>query len=84
MDYNLRHICRGNVTQRNQLFDITRSEWSMTNTAFNRNPDIWTLKGCITGETKGYVVDSTGASVTADSSVSLIYQYCEKLPGDRY
>ncbi|KAG1355238.1 hypothetical protein COCNU_07G013500 [Cocos nucifera] len=31
-----------------------------------------------------YCVESTGATVTADSSVSLIYKYCDQLPKDRY
>ncbi|CAK7352744.1 unnamed protein product [Dovyalis caffra] len=75
---------RGNTKQRDQLFDIIRSEWSMTDTAINRDPDIWTLKACASEATKAYVVDVTGASVTADSSVSLIHRYCQQLPGDRY
>ncbi|KAJ8750873.1 hypothetical protein K2173_016054 [Erythroxylum novogranatense] len=75
---------RGNMKQRDQLFDIIRSEWSMTEMAVNRDPNLWTPKVCSNEETKSYVVDLTGASITADSSVSLIYQYCEKLPGDRY
>ncbi|KAF3783235.1 Endoribonuclease Dicer-like protein 3a [Nymphaea thermarum] len=31
-----------------------------------------------------YTVSSTGATVTPDSSVSLIFSYCQKLPGDKY
>lgn len=75
---------RGNTKQRDQLFEIIRSEWSMTDTAINRDPDVWTQKACASEATKKYVVDVTGASVTADSSVSLIHQYCQHLPGDRY
>ncbi|GKV00034.1 hypothetical protein SLEP1_g12795 [Rubroshorea leprosula] len=33
-------------------------------------------------ETKSYVVDATGTSVTTDSSVDLTNQYCGKLPGN--
>lgn len=56
----------------------------MTNTAINRDPDVHFLKTCTTEETKSYIVNATGASVTQDSSVTHIYRYCEKLPGDRY
>ena len=31
-----------------------------------------------------YFVESTGAFVTADSSIKLISKYCEKLPADKY
>ncbi|XP_015572953.2 endoribonuclease Dicer homolog 3 [Ricinus communis] len=75
---------RGNVKQRDQLFDFIRSEWLVTNTAINRDPDVWTLKTCVPEETEAYIVDVTGASVTADSSVTLIQRYCSKLPSDRY
>nr|AXY97501.1 Dicer-like 3 [Populus tomentosa] len=75
---------RGNTKQRDQLFEIIRSEWSMTDTAINRDPNVWNLKACASEAAKAYVVDVTGASVTADSSVSLIHRYCQHLPGDRY
>ncbi|XP_024446017.1 endoribonuclease Dicer homolog 3 isoform X3 [Populus trichocarpa] len=74
---------RGNTKQRDQLFEIIRSEWSMTDTAINRDPNVWNLKACASEAAKAYVVDVTGASVTADSSVSLIHRYCQHLPGDR-
>ncbi len=72
------------MKQRDQLFDIIRSECSMTNTALNRDPDSCSLKARRIGETNAYFVNATGASVTSDSSVSLIHRYCEKLPGDKY
>ncbi|KAM4077934.1 hypothetical protein ACJW30_12G177800 [Castanea mollissima] len=75
---------RGNMKQRNQLFDIIKSECSMKNTALNRDPDSCSLKPCRIGETNAYFVNATGASVSLDSSVSLIHRYCAKLPGDRY
>ncbi|KAG6677776.1 endoribonuclease Dicer homolog 3a isoform X1 [Carya illinoinensis] len=75
---------RGNAKQRDQLFDIIRSERSMTDAAINRDPDAFILKACTIKDTDAYYVDATGASVTADSSVSLIHRYCEKLPGDKY
>ncbi|XP_077233980.1 dicer-like 3 [Tasmannia lanceolata] len=77
-------IERGNINQRNLLFDIIRSERSVTDTALNRCPDTCTSKEPFCEETKAYFVESTGATVTIDSSVSLIYRYCEKLPGDKY
>ncbi|XXG48939.1 hypothetical protein AAC387_Pa02g3257 [Persea americana] len=75
---------RGNIEQRNQLFDIIRSERSMTNTALNRDPDISISKLCCKEDTNAYFVESTGATVTLDSSINLIKKYCEKLPGDKY
>ncbi|WCJ29281.1 dicer-like 3 [Euphorbia peplus] len=75
---------RGNTEQRDQLFDFIRSEWLMTNTAINRDPDVWSPKVCASEEIKAYVVDVTGASVTTESSVNLVHRYCAKLPADRY
>ncbi|KAA8546198.1 hypothetical protein F0562_003063 [Nyssa sinensis] len=75
---------RGNIKQRDQIFDIIRSEYSMTDTAINRDPNAYILKACKMKETDAYYVGATGASVTADSSVGLIHRYCEKLPGDKY
>ncbi|GAV80701.1 Helicase_C domain-containing protein/Ribonuclease_3 domain-containing protein/PAZ domain-containing protein/dsRNA_bind domain-containing protein/ResIII domain-containing protein [Cephalotus follicularis] len=76
---------RGNVKQRDQLFDIIRSEHlidSAPNTTVN--PDARFLKPCTLEETNAYVVEATGASVTADSSVSVLNRYCEKLPRDKF
>ncbi|KAL7196180.1 hypothetical protein ACSBR1_036234 [Camellia fascicularis] len=75
---------RGNIKQRDHIFDIIRSEYSMTDTAINRDPDASVLKACTIKEIDAYYVDATGASVTADSSVNLIHRYCEKLPRDEY
>ncbi|KAI9112330.1 hypothetical protein K1719_016853 [Acacia pycnantha] len=75
---------RANVKQRNQLFDIIRSEYSMAEVAKNRELDSSALSPYKTEEIHTYSVDSTGACVTADSSVSLIHRYCEQLPGDKY
>lgn len=54
----------------------------MINTSVNRDTNTSLPKACNFEETNSYVVDATGASVTADSSVGLIKQYCEKLPSD--
>lgn len=76
-------IYRDSKKQRDHLFDIIRSEHSMTDTSRNRDPDVCNLRACNFEDENRYYVKSTGASVTPDSSVSLIYRYCEKLPGDR-
>lgn len=78
------YLSRGNLKQRNQMFDIIRSEYSMLDTAYNRDPDACVVKTCIVKDADSYVVGVTGASVTADSSISLIHKYCEKLPRDKY
>lgn len=56
----------------------------MRDTALNREEDASILKPCKTKYINTYVVALTGASVTADSSVGVIYRYCEKLPHDKY
>lgn len=75
---------RGNSKQRDQLYDVIRSERSMIDTATNRDPNTCVLKKCTSEVNSAYFVDATGASITADSSVSLIHRYCERLPSDKY
>ncbi|GAB2276325.1 Belongs to the helicase [Dionaea muscipula] len=75
---------RNNYKQREQLFNIIRSEHSMAETAMKRDCDGCILRAFNFREANAYYVECTGASVTADSSVSLVHQYCEKLPGDKY
>ncbi|XP_028797129.1 endoribonuclease Dicer homolog 3a-like [Neltuma alba] len=75
---------RANVKQRNQLFDIITSEYSMEDVAMKRELDSSALVPYRNEEIHTYSVNKTGARVTADSSVSLIHRYCEKLPGDKY
>ncbi|XP_068480547.1 endoribonuclease Dicer homolog 3a isoform X1 [Phaseolus vulgaris] len=74
---------RGNLKQRNQLFDIIRSERSMTDASMNKDHES-SLRVCTMGKTEAYYVESTGASVTLDSSVNLIHRYCGTLPRDQY
>ncbi|CAL8995994.1 unnamed protein product [Prunus brigantina] len=74
---------RGNKKQRDQLYEIVRREYLMTDSATNRDPETCVLKACTTEERNAYTVDATGASVTAASSVSLVQKYCETLPGDK-
>lgn len=73
---------RGNMDQRNLLIDIIRSEHSMTASTLNRDLDSCVSKICRIEEPNTYSVGSTGASVTADSSVNLVYKFCKKLPKD--
>ncbi|KAL0372085.1 UNVERIFIED_CONTAM: Endoribonuclease Dicer3a [Sesamum calycinum] len=75
---------RGNTKQIDHMSYITRSENSMTNTTMKRDPDDSVVKAPVTNEELAYVSESTGASVTASSSRSLIQRYCQKLPGDKY
>lgn len=77
-------MCRGNIQQRDLLFDIIRSKYSMMDTVLSREPNacISTLGGWEI--LSSYFVESTGAIVTTDSSVKLIRKYCESLPGDKY
>ncbi|RDX68564.1 Endoribonuclease Dicer-like 3a, partial [Mucuna pruriens] len=78
-----RRIYRGNLKQRNQLFDILRSERSMTDASTYKDHES-SLRVLTMEKTNAYYVESTGASVTLDSSVGLINLYCEKLPRDKY
>nr|AUH15439.1 dicer-like 3 protein [Dimocarpus longan] len=75
---------RENMKQRDQIYDIIRSERSMADTALNRDPDACFLRSYTFEKPNAYTVDSTGASVTVDSSVKLIHHYCQKLPNDKY
>ncbi|KAL6578542.1 Dicer dimerization domain [Orobanche minor] len=73
---------RGNKKQIDHVTYITINENSTTRTSMNKDPDVCLVKSCTTIEAFRYVVKSTGASVTPDSSIGLIHRYCEKLPGD--
>ncbi|KAI3514025.1 hypothetical protein L1887_12341 [Cichorium endivia] len=75
---------RGNRKQREHVCDIIRSEYTIMESAKKRDPDTCIVKPCNFKETESYFVEATGASVTADSSVGLIHQYCSKLPGDKF
>ncbi|KAL4571164.1 hypothetical protein LXL04_017915 [Taraxacum kok-saghyz] len=77
---------RGNVKQREQVCDIIRSEHTILESSQKRDPDTCVVKPCEIKdkEKEIYCVESTGASVTTDSSVNLIHRYCSKLPGDKF
>ncbi|KAI4337204.1 hypothetical protein L6164_015649 [Bauhinia variegata] len=74
---------RGNLKQRNQLFDIIRSKHLLTEAAISRDPGASISTACAVDKANTYCVDSTGASVTSDNSISLIYQYCDKIGRDK-
>ncbi|XP_064986291.1 endoribonuclease Dicer homolog 3a-like isoform X1 [Musa acuminata AAA Group] len=75
---------RGNLQQRDLLFDIIKNKHSTVDIALNRDQDSLVSIVSINEDLGAYYVDSTGASVTADSSVSLINTYCQNLPRDKY
>jgi endoribonuclease Dicer len=82
--YNCDVLCRENVKQNNLISAILRSEKSMVETALSRDSEDL-LPGFFPVEEKNeYLVGTTGAKVTAGSSISVIVQYCDKLPGDKY
>ncbi|URE47590.1 Ribonuclease III domain [Musa troglodytarum] len=74
----------GNLQQRDLLFDIIKSKHSTVDIALNRDQDSLVSRVSIDEDLGAYYVDSTGASVTAESSVSLINTYCQNLPRDKY
>lgn len=76
------NYCRGNADQVDQLFGIIQSEFFLKGSISCRDITSFTPKMYLE-EINAYRVESTGATVTADSSINLIYKYCEKLPGDR-
>ncbi|GJY45701.1 endoribonuclease Dicer homolog 3a isoform X1, partial [Tanacetum coccineum] len=75
---------RGNAKQREHVCDIIRSEKSMMHTAKKRDPNSCVVNPAKIKETETYRVESTGASVTPDSSVNLINRYCSKLPVGKF
>ncbi|KAJ6793576.1 endoribonuclease Dicer-like protein 3a [Iris pallida] len=63
---------RGNIQQRDLLFNIIKSKHSMMDTASHRECVSLIPKLLDIEKTEAYDVESTGARVTADSSVNLI------------
>ncbi|KAK4774624.1 hypothetical protein SAY86_009559 [Trapa natans] len=80
--YYIMMVQRGNVKQRDQMFDLIRGEHSMTDTDINRDPYGYTSKA--DEENNVYAVEATGAPVTTNSTINLIYNFCQKLPFDKY
>ncbi|KAI4379952.1 hypothetical protein MLD38_006189 [Melastoma candidum] len=73
---------RANIKQRDQLFDIIRTEHTMAETASKRDPLTNVVKAFIPVETETVVL--SGVSITTDMSVSLIHQYCATLPYEKF
>ncbi|KAL6613967.1 hypothetical protein ACP70R_036237 [Stipagrostis hirtigluma subsp. patula] len=77
-------IERGNEKQNDLISAIRKSKTSMVQIASNREPEDPHPSFFPNEEINEYVVGTTGAKITADSSISVLYQYCEKLPKDKY
>jgi hypothetical protein len=56
----------------------------MTEIASNREPEDSHPSFFPTEEVNDYYINTTGAKITTDSSISVLYQYCDKLPKDKY
>ncbi|XP_062205319.1 LOW QUALITY PROTEIN: endoribonuclease Dicer homolog 3b-like [Phragmites australis] len=76
-------IERGNLVQQEHIFRIIRTEYYVKNFALHKQPSTPSYDLPLQVNYT-YHVDSTGATITADCCVNLIYKYCEKLPKDRY
>jgi endoribonuclease Dicer len=76
-------IERGNVKQNDLISAIVRSETSMVKIASSRESGNLSPGFVPNEEINEYHVGTTGAKVTADSSISIVYRYCEKLPQDK-
>ncbi|WOL09052.1 endoribonuclease [Canna indica] len=74
---------RGNSLQKDIFFEIMKSNRTMLGASLTRDQESLVSKVSIKEELDAYYVDSTGASVTADSSVSVINIYCQNLPRDK-
>ncbi|KAJ1286734.1 hypothetical protein BS78_03G374900 [Paspalum vaginatum] len=77
-------IERGNVKQNDLISAIVRSKTSMAEIASNREPEDSHPSFYPTEEIIEYHISTTGAKITTDSSISVLYQYCDKLPKDKY
>ncbi|KAG0549124.1 hypothetical protein BDA96_01G228300 [Sorghum bicolor] len=76
-------IERGNLVQQEHIFRIIRTEYYVKTFALHKQPNTPSLDLPLQ-EKYMYHVESTGATITAECCVNLIYKYCEKLPKDRY
>jgi len=74
-------IERGNLVQQEHIFRIIRTEYYVKTFALHKQPNTPSLDLPLQ-EKYMYHVESTGATITAECCVNLIYKYCEKLPKD--
>ncbi|MCO5569280.1 hypothetical protein L7F22_022992 [Adiantum nelumboides] len=73
-----------NQKQYDQLLGLQQSEESMKDQALNRTHfSVFTGK-FQTDDLEVFQVETTGATVSIDSSISLISRFCANLPGDRF
>ncbi|KAI5069811.1 hypothetical protein GOP47_0016112 [Adiantum capillus-veneris] len=73
-----------NQKQLGQLLGLQQSEESMKDQALNRT-HFSVFSGKIqTEDMEVFQVETTGATVSIDSSISLISRFCANLPGDRF
>ncbi|CAO2167444.1 unnamed protein product [Urochloa humidicola] len=77
-------IEQGNMKQNDLLSALKRSKTSMTEIASNREPEDPQTSFVPTEEINEYHIRTTGAKITTDSSISVLNQYCDKLPKDKY
>ncbi|XP_039850430.1 endoribonuclease Dicer homolog 3a-like isoform X2 [Panicum virgatum] len=77
-------IEQGNVKQNDLISALMRSKTSMAEIASNREPEDSHPSFFPTEEINEYHISTTGAKITTDSSISVLYQYCDKLPKDKY
>ncbi|RLN24659.1 hypothetical protein C2845_PM07G32210 [Panicum miliaceum] len=76
--------CSGNVKQNDLISALMRSKTSVAEIASNREPEDSHPSFFPTEEINEYHISTTGAKITTDSSISVLYQYCDKLPKDKY
>ncbi|RCV28682.1 hypothetical protein SETIT_5G422300v2 [Setaria italica] len=79
-------IEQGNVKQNDLISSLMRSKTLMAEIASNREPEDShpSFFPIPTEEINEYHISTTGAKITTDSSISVLYQYCDKLPKDKY
>jgi len=82
--HNVTILCRGNVKQNDLISALMKSKTSMAEIASNREPEDSHPSFFPTEEINEYHISTTGAKITTDSSISVLYQYCDKLPKDKY
>lgn len=73
-----------NQKQYEQLLDLMQSEESMRDQALNRTHHSIPVEKIRAEDVEFFRVESTGATVNIDSSISLITRFCSNLPGDKY
>ncbi|BFI23519.1 endoribonuclease Dicer [Marchantia polymorpha subsp. ruderalis] len=76
---------KGNDKQKEEFKAIVQSESKMIESALDRAGDqVTQIKPPTVVPVEVFRVQSTGASLTTDSSIAFIYRFCSKLPGDKY